>query len=123
MKFYNRENELAKLNTIVEKSKSNAQFTYVVGRRRIGKTSLINSIGVALNRPVYRISLGGSNDANILNGHSFTYIGSKNGKIIDALINSKIMNCILHFDEIDKFVKKLMKLINLSIFENRSPDV
>lgn len=41
MKFYNRENELAKLNTIVEKSKSNAQFTYVVGRRRIGKTSLI----------------------------------------------------------------------------------
>ena len=41
MKFYNRENELAKLNTIEEKSKSNAQFTYVVGRRRIGKTSLI----------------------------------------------------------------------------------
>lgn len=41
MKFYNRENELAKLNAIVEKSKINAQFTYVVGRRRIGKTSLI----------------------------------------------------------------------------------
>jgi AAA+ ATPase superfamily predicted ATPase len=41
MKFYNRENELEKLNSIVEKSKSNAQFTYVVGRRRIGKTSLL----------------------------------------------------------------------------------
>ena len=41
MKFYNRENELEKLNSIVEKSKKNAQFTYVVGRRRIGKTSLL----------------------------------------------------------------------------------
>lgn len=41
MKFYNRENELEKLYSIVQKSKSNAQFTYVVGRRRIGKTSLL----------------------------------------------------------------------------------
>ena len=41
MKFYNRENELEKLTSIVEKSKLNAQFTYVVGRRRIGKTSLL----------------------------------------------------------------------------------
>ena len=41
MKFYNRENELQKLIAIREKSKSIAQFTYVVGRRRIGKTSLL----------------------------------------------------------------------------------
>ena len=41
MKFYNRENELQKLISIREKSKSVAQFTYVVGRRRIGKTSLL----------------------------------------------------------------------------------
>jgi ATP-dependent Lon protease len=74
----------------------------IYGPKGTGKSSLINSIGLALNRPVIRISLGGSNDANVLNGHGFTYIGSKQGKIIDALISSKSMNCIIHFDEIDK---------------------
>lgn len=74
----------------------------IYGPKGTGKSSLINSIGTALNRPVIRISLGGSNDANVLNGHDFTYIGSRQGKIIDAIINSKIMNPIIHFDEIDK---------------------
>lgn len=71
----------------------------IYGPKGTGKSSLIDSIGTALNRPVIRISLGGSNDANVLNGHDFTYIGSRQGKIIDALINSKIMNPIVHFDE------------------------
>ena len=74
----------------------------IYGPKGTGKSSLIDSIGKALNRPIVRISLGGSNDANVLNGHDFTYIGSRQGKIIDAIINSKIMNCIIHFDEIDK---------------------
>ena len=42
------------------------------------KSSLIDSIGKALNRPVIRISLGGSNDANVLNGHDFTYNPNEN---------------------------------------------
>lgn len=71
----------------------------IYGPKGTGKSSLIDSIGKALNRPVIRISLGGSNDANVLNGHDFTYIGSRQGKIIDAIINSKIMNPIIHFDE------------------------
>lgn len=74
----------------------------IYGPKGTGKSSLIDSIGKALDRPVIRISLGGSNDANVLNGHDFTYIGSRQGKIIDAIINSKIMNPIIHFDEIDK---------------------
>ena len=41
MKFYNRERELEKLQSIQRKSEKTAQFTYVVGRRRIGKTSLL----------------------------------------------------------------------------------
>jgi AAA+ ATPase superfamily predicted ATPase len=41
MNFYNREKELEKLNAIQKKSEKSAQFTYVVGRRRIGKTSLL----------------------------------------------------------------------------------
>lgn len=41
MKFYNRENELALLDKINNLSKTTAQMTFVVGRRRIGKTSLL----------------------------------------------------------------------------------
>lgn len=41
MKFYNRESEVALLNKIEKKSHSSAQMTFIVGRRRIGKTSLL----------------------------------------------------------------------------------
>jgi len=41
MRFYNREKELGLLRGIEERSKKTAQMTFVVGRRRIGKTSLL----------------------------------------------------------------------------------
>lgn len=41
MKFYNRTEVIASLREVREAAKSNAQFTVVTGRRRIGKTSLI----------------------------------------------------------------------------------
>lgn len=41
MKFYNREKELELLSSIKERSATDAQMTVVVGRRRIGKTSLL----------------------------------------------------------------------------------
>lgn len=41
MRFFNRTEEIASLREILELSKSNAQFTVVTGRRRIGKTSLV----------------------------------------------------------------------------------
>ena len=41
MKFFDRSEEIAKLRGIREASRSNAQFTVVTGRRRIGKTSLV----------------------------------------------------------------------------------
>ena len=41
MKFYNRENELALLSKMKQLSFQSAQMTFVVGRRRIGKTSLL----------------------------------------------------------------------------------
>lgn len=41
MKFYNRDQELALLSKIEETSMEFAQMTFVVGRRRIGKTSLL----------------------------------------------------------------------------------
>jgi len=41
MKFYNRKNELTLLGRVEEISLESAQMTFVVGRRRIGKTSLL----------------------------------------------------------------------------------
>jgi AAA+ ATPase superfamily predicted ATPase len=41
LKFYNREKETALLEKIEQKSTETAQMTFVVGRRRIGKTSLL----------------------------------------------------------------------------------
>jgi len=75
------------------------------GNKGIGKTHFVESISEALERPLIRISLGGNSDVLSLKGHNFTYIGSKQGKIIDGLIKSKIMNPIIMFDEIDKISK------------------
>ena len=41
MKFYNREKEIALLHKIEKKSRNTAQMTFMLGRRRIGKTSLL----------------------------------------------------------------------------------
>ena len=41
MKFYNRIQELGILGRTWEQSKQSACFTVMVGRRRIGKTSLL----------------------------------------------------------------------------------
>ncbi len=41
MKFYNREKELKILNKIEESSEASSKLTFIVGRRRIGKTRLI----------------------------------------------------------------------------------
>jgi AAA+ ATPase superfamily predicted ATPase len=41
MKFYNREVELQTLQAVEEKAKHSAQMTFIVGRRRTGKTTLI----------------------------------------------------------------------------------
>lgn len=43
MKFYNRENELALLGKTEKIARRYAQMTFVVGRRRIGKTSLLTT--------------------------------------------------------------------------------
>lgn len=41
LKFYNREKEIEQLNQIEQLSQTSAQMTFVIGRRRIGKTALL----------------------------------------------------------------------------------
>lgn len=68
-----------------------------------GKTSLVKEgISKILNRPFEFIALGGATDSSVLEGHSYTYEGSTWGKIVQILIDSKCMNPIIYFDELDK---------------------
>ena len=53
-------------------------------------------------RPFAFIPLGGSTNGSSLEGHGYTYIGSTWGKIVDVLMQSKCMNPIIFFDEVDK---------------------
>jgi len=68
-----------------------------------GKTSLVKEgISKILNRPFAFIALGGATDSSFLEGHSYTYEGSTWGKIVQIILDSKCMNPVIYFDELDK---------------------
>jgi len=69
----------------------------------IGKTSLVrNGIAKALGRPFKMIALGGATDSTFLEGHNYTYEGSTWGRIASILMESRCMNPVIFFDELDK---------------------
>lgn len=68
-----------------------------------GKTTLVKEgISKVLQRPFAFIALGGSTDSSFLEGHGYTYEGSTWGKIVSILMESKCMNPVIYFDELDK---------------------
>jgi ATP-dependent Lon protease len=68
-----------------------------------GKTSLVKEgISKILGREFAFIALGGTGDSSFLEGHGYTYEGSSWGKIVQILIDSKCMNPVIYFDELDK---------------------
>ena len=81
-----------------------------------GKTTLVKEgIAKAIDRPFAFIALGGASDSAFFDGHSYTYEGSHWGRIIDILIESKCMNPVIYFDELDKVSEtyKGEEIINL----------
>ena len=71
-----------------------------------GKTTLIKEgVSKILGRPFAFLALGGATDSSFLEGHSYTYEGSTWGKVVDILLNSKCMNPVFYFDELDKISK------------------
>ena len=90
----------------------------------IGKTSLAkNGLSKCLidedgsTRPFSLIAMGGSSNGTILEGHSYTYVGSNWGKIVDILMDKKIMNPIIFIDELDKVsrTEQGKEIIDLSL--------
>ena len=75
----------------------------IAGPPGTGKTTLVKEgISKILQRPFAFLALGGATDSSFLEGHSYTYEGSSWGKIVDILIQSKTMNPVIYFDELDK---------------------
>jgi ATP-dependent Lon protease len=78
----------------------------------VGKTSLAKK-GIANclidengeSRPFAFIAMGGSTNSSTLDGHNYTYVGSSWGRIVDILMDTKIMNPIIFIDELDKVSK------------------
>ena len=75
----------------------------------VGKTSLAKcGLSACLkdedgvSRPFSFIAVGGSANGSVLEGHNYTYVGSTWGKIVDIIIEKKILNPIIFIDELDK---------------------
>jgi len=91
------------LGQLITNPKSVGTAIAIHGPPGTGKTSLVKEgISKILNRPFAFIALGGATDSSFLEGHGYTYEGSMWGKIVQILIDSKCMNPVIYFDELDK---------------------
>ena len=87
----------------IKNPQSQGNVLAIQGPMGNGKTTLVKEgIAKAINRPFAFIALGGASDSAFFDGHSYTYEGSHWGRIVDILIESKCMNPIIYFDELDK---------------------
>ena len=87
----------------IKNPKSSGNILALQGPMGNGKTTLVKEgIAKAIDRPFAFITLGGASDSSFFDGHNFTYEGSRWGRIVEILIESKCMNPIFYFDELDK---------------------
>jgi ATP-dependent Lon protease len=95
-------------------SSGNEGNGYVIGfegNPGVGKTSLAKGISNCLvgedgkTRPFKILMMGGDANAASLVGHSFTYVGSNWGLIVQYLQDSGCMNPVIVIDEPDKISK------------------
>ena len=84
----------------------------IQGPPGVGKTTLCKK-GLAKclldenneSRPFSFLALGGATNSSFLDGHNYTYLGSSWGRIAEILMETKCMNPIIYFDELDKVSK------------------
>lgn len=74
------------------------------GKPGCGKTQFVQkAMAAALGLPVVTVPLGGASDgSSFLWGHSYSYEGSKEGRLAGGLMEVGCCNPIIHLDEVDK---------------------
>jgi len=105
MKFYNREKELDLLSSIKERSATNAQMTFVVGRRRIGKTSLLKK---AFENEDTTLYLFVTKKNEILICEEFK-------EEIEHKLQVKIFGLIVHFKDLFQYLMELSETRNFTL--------
>lgn len=68
----------------------------------VHNTHISRTLASIMDFPFEQISMGNVTNAEILTGHQYTYVGSRPGVILNALIDSKYKNGIIFLDEFDK---------------------
>jgi ATP-dependent Lon protease len=81
---------------------SNRNNIALYGAAGVGKSKFIKVLSDTLGLPMKVISLGGIKDSSFFLGHGYVYVESGPGKILQNIIDSKVSNPILYFDELDK---------------------
>lgn len=89
--------------------KGRSSTSYAIGLEGppgCGKTHFAkNALAASMGREYVCIQLGGATDASYLLGCTYTYEGSKEGRLAASLIEAQCCNPIIHFDEVDKISK------------------
>ena len=89
MRFYDRDNEIAVLKEIEQQSRKSATFTVLMGRRRVGKTSLI----LRSLQEADHVYLFVSKDSEAMLCEKFQ-------RAIESELNIKVYGALTHFRDV-----------------------
>ena len=99
MKFYNRENELNLLKQMENLSNTSAKMTFIVGRRRVGKTKLI--LEAFKNSKFLYLFVAKKNEQLLCEEYS---------KLIENLTGKKIIGRLTSFKDILDLADEIEKM-------------
>lgn len=100
-----KEELLLTINKKLISPNSSNNIIGLLGSPGVGKTEIVRLLSKTLNLPFEQISLGGLDDVTVLDGYSYTYEGSKCGRILSTIKRMECLNGIIFFDELDKIPK------------------
>ncbi len=83
-----------------------ARVLCLVGPPGVGKTSFARAVARSMQRPFAVLSLGGVDDEVQIRGFERTYIRSRPGRVIRAIVKASVMNPVMLLDEIDKLGRR-----------------